>query len=210
MTDDRGPRRSDERDETLERDTVTEELVRYGAITDARPSSGFADRVMAAVEAAPVPARGGLAGLLGAWLARLSGPAQQTLRVAAIAAVVVLAVGGALVGGELTGLLRQGPSQTGSSGSPLPSQTVTASPSVSPSPSLTPSPTLEPTETPQPSSHGTDVPQSSATQSTEGSPRETGSPRPSASEDGGGSSETPQPTETSQPTASSGSGSGDG
>jgi hypothetical protein len=204
VTDERDPRGTGSPGGGPERDPVTEELVRYGALTDQHPSPGFADRVMAAVEAEPTPARGGPAGAVAAWLGQLAGPARQSLRMAAVAVVVVLAVGGALVGAELSGILRNGP-QAGSSTSPVISPAVTVSPTPSPTP------TLEPSETPEPSVSPAESPESTATNGTgESSPPETRSPRPSASEDGG--TETPHPTETPEPsqTPSPSSSSGDG
>jgi len=164
---------------------VAGELRRYANLVDDAPSPGFADRVMAAVEASPAPRRGPVPWLAGL-VAPFAGPAQRSLRMAAIAAVVIVAVGGALIGSELSGLLRNGP-PAGSSTSPFVSPTirVTASPSPSPSPSGTPettdsadpTPTVAPTKSPDAS--------------------------PSEREDHGGS-QTPQPTETPEPTASAG------
>ncbi len=186
-------------------DAVTGELSRFAALADENAPAGFADRVMAAVEASPPPARSRLAGILGAWLAAFSGPARRSLRMVAVAAVVVLAVGGALVGGELSGLLRQGPSQTGSSGSP------SVSPSVMMSPSPTLSPTPEPSGTPEPTDSATGSPGATATDKVVETPQpETLTPRPSASEGSGGGSETPQPTQTPEPSPSPSSSSGDG
>lgn len=193
MTDERDPRAPQE---VSEHDTVSEELVRYGALTDQHPSPGFVDRVMAAIDAEPAPARGGLAGALAAWLGQLSGLARQSLRMAAVAVVVVLAVGGALVGAQLSGLLRQGP-PTGASASPVSSPAVTASPS----PTSSPSPTLVPSPPATPEATDTATPQAIETSVTE-----TRSPGASASEDG--SHETPQPTETPKPSSSASSGDG--
>jgi hypothetical protein len=177
---------------------VTAELARYADVTEESAPGGFADRVMAAIAAEPAAGRrSGVLGLLGAWLTALSGPARSSLRMAAVAAVVVLAVGGALVAGELSGLLRQGPTQAGSSGSP------TASPTMTVSPSPSPTPTLQPTESPGPSNEATDQPQS--TGSIETSLPASRTPRATATEDGA-SKETPQPAETPQPTSSSSSG----
>jgi hypothetical protein len=191
VTDERDPRGMDGRDRHGETDTVTEELVRYGALTDRHPSPGFADRVMAAIDAEPTPGEGGLAAALAAWSRQLAGPARQSLRMAAVAAVVVLAVGGALVGAQLSGILRQGPS-TGSSASPGVTPVFTASPTATPTPTLVPSPppTEQPAQSPTP----------------EQTSPPTRSPRPSSSEDGG--SETPHPTQTPQPSASGSFGDG--
>ena len=194
MTDRRDPRFPDLPSDL---EDVTQELARYADVTDESAPGGFVDRVMAAIGAEPAPGRlPGPLGLVGAWLAPLSGPARRSLRMAALAVVVVLAVGGALVGGELSGLLRQGPTQAGSSGSPTVSPTVSASPSASP----TPLPSLQPTPTPEPSIDATDQPSTASIETLQPSSR---TPRPTASEDAAGR-ETPQPTETPQATSSSG------
>jgi hypothetical protein len=163
-----------EGDPELER--AAAELLRYRDLTAEPPTAGFVDRVMAAVEREPIRGRGLLAWLSGAraW--------QQPLRAVALAAVVVLAVGGALVAGEISGIIRQGP-QTGTSPAPV----VTLTPS--------PTPTTEPTEpaseTPGPS-ESSGIPESS------GSPEPSGTPEPT-----GGDTETPRPTRTASPSASS-------
>ncbi len=194
MSDQRDPRRMDGSDGLPDHDPVADELVRYGALTDQHPSPGFTDRVMAAIEAEPAPARGGLAAAFAGWLGQLAGPARQSLRMAALATVVVLAVGGALVGAQLSGILRQGP-PSGTSASPVPTPAVT----VSPTPTAVPSPTLVPSPTPTPESSDGASPQAQETAQSQ-----TRSPRPSSSE--GGSHETPDPTETPKPSASSGDG----
>lgn len=183
-----GPR--SERDE-LERDGalagVTEALERYAAISDESPSPGFADRVMAAIEAEPAR-RGWIAG----WIAALVGPARHSLRVAAVAAVVVLAVGGALYGSQLAGLLRQQPGTA----SPSVAPSVLATPSVVPSPSVSPSP--DPSESPEVSAGESEQPGSSAEESAApgSSTAETSeTPHPSGEDDGGGAS--PEPSGSS-------------
>jgi hypothetical protein len=162
-----------DRDPELERTAA--ELLRYRDLTAEPPAAGFADRVMAAVEREPAPGRGLLAWLAGAraW--------QQPLRAVALAAVVVLAVGGALVAGEISGIIRQGP-QTGTSPAPL----VTLTPS--------PAPTTEPTE---PSSETPEPSESPGTAEPSGSPEPSDSPGPA-----GGETETPRPTRTASPSAS--------
>jgi hypothetical protein len=171
------------RDPELERTAA--ELISYRDLTAELPAAGFADRVMAAVEREPAPGRGLLAWLRGAtaW--------QQPLRAAALAAVVVLAVGGALVAGEISGIIRQGP--TGSSASPV--VTLTPSPVPSAEPTEPASETPEPSESPgtlEPSPSPTSEPTERPTET----PRATPSPRPSGS-GGEHETQTPQPSPSS-------------
>ncbi len=166
-------------------DDVAGELRHYADLVDDAPSPGFADRVMAAVEASPAPRRGLMPWLAGL-VAPFAGPAQRSLRVAAVAAVVILAVGGALIGSELSGLLRNGPA-AGSSTSPFVSPTIRLTASPSPSPSSSPSGTPQTTESADPTA--TVAP----TKSPDASPSE---------RENRSGSQTPQPTETPEPTSS--------
>ncbi len=172
---------------------VSAGLRRYANLADDAVPAAFVDRVMAAVEGAPLR-RGGPAGWLGGIIGVLAAPARRSLRMAALAAVVVIAVGGALVGAELSGLLRSGPA-AGSSGSPSP--TVSASPSSTPSAS----PTLEPSGTPDATETGGEQSATPGGEVVETAQPATSTrtPRPSESEDSGGStpgaSSTPKPGE---------------
>jgi hypothetical protein len=170
-------------DPELER--AAHRLNRFRDLTADSPGPGFADRVMAAIDREPAPR----AGLLGRLLATRAW--QQPLRAIAVATVVVLAVGGALVAGEMAGILRQAPS--GASGSPVVTtqQTATPSPEASepagetPEPSEspgTPEPTFSPTpsESPQSTEQATPRGSRSATPSPSSSDRETETPHPSA------------------------------
>lgn len=193
-------------DDELDRDPAlrgaVDELHRYAGLVEGTPPPGFTDTVMAAVDAAPPP-RAGLPGWFAARLAALGAPARQSLRLVALTAVIVLAVGGALAGAGLSGLLRNGPS-AGSSSLPTASPVVTATPSPSASPEPTESSTLEPTESPSPTTTGGGAEPTSSTRETE--TPSTHSPEPSASE---GQGATPQPSETPESSASPGGG-GDG
>lgn len=129
-------------DPDLER--IVDELERYAAAEKRGPPLDLAGRIRAAVEAAPDPDAGWripLAALLRAWRA----PARGL----AMAAVLVVAVVGALAVGQLIDQARRpdigtSPSPAIVSPSPSISPTVTPSPSASPSPSPSPSPTPTP------------------------------------------------------------------
>lgn len=164
---------------------VAQELQRYRDLTAEPPTPGFADRVMSAVDREPAPRRGLLA-----WLPALRA-LQQPLRAAALAAVVVLAVGSALVAGQI--LHR---AQTGES--PSPAVTTTLSPVPSAEPTEPASETPEPSESP-----GTQEPTPSAsTKTPEPTERSTATPEPTRTPNPSGSggdheSETPQPSPSS-------------
>ena len=152
-------------------DRVIDELERYAAAEHSEPSPDLTSRIRAAVGAAPDPGPGwrvSLATLVRAWRA----PARGL----AMAAVLVVAVLGALAVGQLIDQARQpdiGTSPPPLIVSPSPSPSPTPSPSPSASPSPSPSPTLTPSETPS----ETPTP-----------------PAPSASDDDG--VETPEPSES--------------
>ncbi|HET8586237.1 MAG TPA: hypothetical protein VFM74_00025, partial [Candidatus Limnocylindria bacterium] len=177
MTDSRRP--ADDRDPT---DATAAQLERYAAATRDLPPPDFADTVMSRIEREPRPRRGWLGALLGA-----PGGWRRPMQVAALALVIVLGTGGALVGAELVGLVRTtaapspsvapAPSVAPTTPSATPSPSPTATPSVSPSASLTPTPT--------PSAGGSSS-QASATPG-ETAPEASRTPR---------ASETPHPSET--------------
>jgi hypothetical protein len=172
-------------DPELER--AAAELARYRDLTADVPSGGFTERVMAAVDREPAPRRGPFGWLLSAktW--------QQPLRAVAVAGVVVLAVGGALVAGEMAGLIRQAPAGASATPAVTAEPRRTASPEISPSLTPPPSPTESP-GTPEP----TPSPEPSATQDSS----EPATPSPTS-----GATRTPSPSasghesETSQPSA---------
>lgn len=121
-----------------ELDRVARELEEQAEATGGDPPAGLAGRIMATIDDEPIPAS------RWAWLATLPGPA----RVLAAAAVVVVAVTGALAIGSL---LEEARPDVGNPPTPalLPSPSATASPS--PSPSVSPSPSPSPTSSPTPS-----------------------------------------------------------
>lgn len=127
---------------------LADELER-SATTSAQPSTGFASRVLAAIDEEPTPRR--------PWYAIFGGAASAPLfRGLSLAAVAVAAVAIAVVVGGLIGPVRPGPGANGSAtptASPSPPSTPpssTPSPSPSPSASPSPTPTFEP-RTVQPS-----------------------------------------------------------
>jgi uncharacterized membrane protein YgcG len=184
---------------------MTRELDGLAMDSSIQPPAGFADRVMAAVAAEPLPqpVRAFGVALLGgrlqaavasvgdAWRVTVGGSTPLAVRGQALALVLVVAIGSiAIAGGAAVGAIdllngTQGPLP--SSTTPVPSFPA-PSPSPSPSSSIeaSPSPDASPTETPEP----TETPRST--------PRTT--PSPTGTDDhGGGGSE-----------SGSGSGSGSG
>lgn len=125
-------------------DRVADELERYAASERGEPAVDLAGRVHAAVDAEPDPPLGwrrSLPATLRAWRA----PARGL----ALAAMLVVAVVGALAVSELIERARNGDvgtSPTPAVISPSPSPSLSATPSPSPSPS--PSPTVAPTPPP--------------------------------------------------------------
>lgn len=169
MNDPRGFMRPD--DERLA-DLMARELTEVSDVPGLRPTDDFADRVMAAVAAEPVPqpavafgsavraARVGaaLAAIGDAWRVAFGGPRPIAARAQAMALVLVVAVvalgsgGMAAVGAaRLLGLDgRPAPSTIEPSPSPIPSIAPSPSPAPSVSPSPTPTESIEPTETAEP------------------------------------------------------------
>ena len=150
-----------------ELDRIAEELERHVAAMGGEPPLDLTGRILSAIDDEPMPTS------RWSWLIGLRGPA----RLLAAAAVVVVAITGALaigslidqarqnVGGEPTPVLLPSPSET-LAPSPSPSASPSASPSLSPSPTPTPSvtPTVQATpsddddevETPEPSESDND------------------------------------------------------
>ena len=165
-------------------------LESYLADTATGAPRGLAERVMDAVAHEPAPNRGFLG-----WLLAPSGPSgglRRIARASLLAATLVLAVGGAIFAGELTGLIRN-------VGNGSPSEVESVSPS--PSSSELPSPTIseEPSSSESPGS-SEDVHESPRAS---GAPGGSGSEFPDATDDGGGAaSRTPRPTRTASPTPS--------
>jgi len=144
-----------------ELDRIAQELERQAAAMGGEPPLDLTGRILSAIDDEPMPSS------RWSWLIGLRGPA----RLLAAAAVVVVAITGALaigslidqarqnVGGEPTPVVLPSPSETPSP-TPSPSNSPSESPSPSPSPTETPSvpPTVQPTpsdddevETPEPS-----------------------------------------------------------
>lgn len=142
-------------------DDVARELERQAAVMAGEPPLELTGRILTAIDEEPMPTS------RWAWLSSLRGPA----RLVAAAAIMVVAVTGAIaigslidaarpdVGGEPTPVVIPSPSMTASpseSPSPVPSPSESAVPSATPSAS--PEPTIRPTpsdddelETPEPS-----------------------------------------------------------
>jgi hypothetical protein len=164
------------------------ELESYLADTATGAPHGLAQRVIAAVEHEPAPRRGFLG-----WLLAPSGATSRVGRLArasVLAATLVIAVGGAIFAGELTGLIRN-------VGNGSPSEVESVSPS--PSSSELPSPTIseEPSSSESPGSSEDAHPSPRASGVPDGSESEI----PDATDDGGGAaSRTPRPTRTASPT----------
>lgn len=155
-------------------------LQTYAASITTGVPRGLVSAVIGALDAEPLPHR------RWGWIA-LPRSVQRTLRVAALAAIIALGVGGALFAGQLASLLRE--VRVGTTPSPPaviigPSTSTTAAPSPSPSPSSTP----RSTRTPEPSVVVQPTPP--VTFETPGvSPVASGSP--GASEDSGGGNRGP-------------------
>ncbi len=160
------------------------------ATTAAQPSVGFAQRVLAAIDAEPTPRRH--------WYAALGiGAMAPALRGAVLSAVAVAAIAVAIVAGGLIGPARHAP---GSDGSQTPTATPSASATPTPSPTTSPpatppaSPTFDP-GTPEPRQTVAATDPAAATDSAEPSSDHggsgSGSPSDSGSGSGSGSSDSP-------------------
>jgi hypothetical protein len=181
-------------------DPVAEELERYTHATRAVPPADLADRVMAAIEQAPAPRRGFVAGIAAIVSGRA--PGHRWAQVGVMAATLVLAVGGIIAAGELARLVRDG-TNVGTSPSPV---VQTQSPSLQPSLTPTPTPTSSPTPTASPEASESEGEPSETPESSAGA---TQPPvmTPSPSEDDEHSS-SPQPTASPRSSDESHSGSG--
>jgi hypothetical protein len=198
------------------------ELEWLAAADDVAPTTGFADRVMAAVAAEPTPRpvsaaasaarRGAFLGVLTAlgdlWRVAWTGGRPLSVRAPAMALVVVLmaaTVGaGALGVGALGGLLNRPDVTPPPLTSPSPSP---ATPIPSPSPSISPAPSGSRATTPEPSGSPTTTPEPSERPEPTETPEATRTPEPGATavptaRPTAGAS--PRPTSTAEPTATPG------
>jgi hypothetical protein len=164
------------------------ELESYLADTATGAPRGMAQRVMAEIEQEPAPRHGFLGRLLApvTW----AGGLGRVMRASLLAATLVIAVAGAILAGQLTGLIRSvgngSPSEVGSA-SPAPSPSERQSPTISPevSPSQSPESSEDARQSPRPS----------------GGPGESEAESPEASDDeSANESRTPRPTRTASPT----------
>lgn len=153
-----GPDELDRADPEL--DDVAHELERYATSQQGQPPSHLTSRIHAAIDAEPDPERGWWSTLLLGWSAR---PA----RMMTAAAVIAIAVVGAVALAQVIDSVRPDVGTTPPPSpliSPIESPTPSASPSPTPSPSptATPEPTVAPTETVAPTAvQATPVPTSS-------------------------------------------------
>jgi hypothetical protein len=193
--------------EQAEAMATARELEWLAATDEVAPSTGFADRVMAAVSAEPTPRpvsaaaaaarKGAVLGVLAAlgdlWRVAWSGGRPLAARAPAIMLVLLLVLGtigvGAVGVGALAGLLDR------PMASPVPTQVTSpsppvASPSVSPSPSPSPSASPVPSPSATPSAEPSESPEPVESADSTARPRATETPRPTR---------TPRPTETPKP-----------
>ncbi len=204
------------------------------------PSSGFEDRIMAAIASEPAP-RGAIAGpgrrsiaaiVADAWHVAWAGGRPLVIRAQAFALLAVTVVAlGALGTAASVGLFNL--LAPDASPSPTPTQLTSPAPTTAPEPAPTPdlpspSPSVAPSVEPSPSPSGGPSDEPSETPGSTGSsggssPDATSSPRPTATNDEHRTprpTETPRPTDTPEPTGtpqptetpdgSSGSGTGSG
>ncbi len=166
------------------------ELDSYLADTATGAPRGLGERVMAAIEQEPVPHRGFLSWLL--MPAGANNGLRRVARAGVLAATLVVAIGGAIFAGQLTGLIRNV-----GSGSPTPVESVSPAPSESlaPSPTATPEATSsgspEASEDVHQSPGASETPDASEDETPEASPEESRTPRPTKT---GSPSPTPSPT----------------
>jgi negative regulator of sigma E activity len=162
-------------DEERMADEMARELEGLAATSTMPAIDDFADRVMAAVSAEPLPQpvrafgialtagrlRAAAAAIGDAWRVTTSGYAPALVRAQAIALVLVVAIVSlGVVGGTTAaalGLLspQPTPAPTLPPPSPLPAATSSPLPSPTPSDSAEPTQTAEPSETPEPSEDAT-------------------------------------------------------
>jgi uncharacterized membrane protein YgcG len=153
--------------------SMSRDLEAVAAESAIRPPVGFADRVMAAVAAEPLPQparafrvalvagrfRAATASVADAWRVVVGGSTPLGVRAQALALVLVVAIGSlAVAGGAAVGAIDVLNANHGLVPSPtMPPPSQLSSPQPTPSPSLTPDPaftpeateTTEPTETPR-------------------------------------------------------------
>ena len=141
------------------------ELESYLGDTATGAPRGLGQSVMAAIEQEPAPRRGFLS-----WLMLPFGwnGTRRVLRAGVLAATLVIAIAGAILAGQLTGLIRNA-----GTGSPTPTESVSPAPSESP----IPTPTASPSRSPQQS------------EAAHGSPSASGAPEASEGETPGGSAD---------------------
>lgn len=191
--------------------SIARELESRLAAADVHPSTGFADRVMAAVVAQPRPQpamaaglalrRGRIGAMLSAladsWRIMFSGQHPIAVRAQALAFVLIAALAvGSLGGAAAIGAVRLlGPAPT--EPGPAPSLNVPVA-QPTPSPSLAPTEDAAPTDGSEATPDPTETAEPSDTAKPGKTPRAT--PKPS---------ETPEPNETDEPGSGDGHG-GDG
>ncbi len=201
---------------------MARELESIGALPGVAPSDGFADRVMLAVAAEPLPQpvrafrlalfgghlRAAVASIGDAWRVAMSGFAPAAIRAQALALVLVVVVASVTVAGGVTvgalNLLAPQPTTVPGPSLPAPTRTepvperseqpsATESQSAEPTQSSEPTESAEPTETAEPTEPGKTA-----------EPTET----PDANETEQPRTPTPQPTATGTDDHGGGSGSG--
>jgi hypothetical protein len=185
---------------------MSRDLAGVAAEIDIRPPAGFADRVMAAIAAEPLPqpARAFGVALLGgrlrpanaslgdAWRVVGGGPTPLVVRAQALALVLAVTIGSlAIAGGATVGaidLLSAIAPVTPPPTTPVPNELI-PSPLPSPSSSWTPdpSPDASPDVSPTPEATETAEPTPTETPATTERPR-TATPRPTPTDDRGGGS----------------------
>lgn len=171
-------------------DRTVAELESYLGDTATGAPRGLGERVMAAIEQEPTPSRGFLSWLLAPAVG--SNGLRRVARAGVLAATLVVAIGGAIFAGQLTGLIRNV-----GSGSPTPVESVSPAPSESlaPGPTATPEATAsgspEASEDAHQSPGASETPEASEDETPEASSEESRTPRPTKT---GSPSPTPSPT----------------
>ncbi len=154
-------------------------LQAYAAGITAGAPRGLVSAVIGALDAEPLPRR------RWGWIG-LPSPVQRALRVAALAAIIALGVGGAIFAGQLASLLRE----VRIGATPSPPAVIVTSPSPSNTPHPTSSPSPSPTSTRPPRSSVVPQPTAPVTFETPGASAEL-SASPGASDDSGGGNRGP-------------------